>query len=203
MIERWKPKKGDVYYTISCFENDICDYCWDDDSIDKECWESGNCFKTEAEAQAASEKVKALLLSLHDNGETLQDSIQDKQLPDYCKVGEYVFDRQYGYGIVANSSATYCNVKFCDFSAEYHPDLFSELKQARLRPCNADEMKTLVGKVLEHENKASLVIACLENGLIRAGLKWVHAERLIEEGYTINGTPAGVLEHLENGEWIK
>lgn len=203
MSERWKPESNEIYYYISelltikvdCNKNVFTDnkriYC-------------GNCFKTEEAAEAAAEKVKALLLSLHDNGETLQDSIQDKQLPDWCKVGEYVFDSQYGYGIVANSSATYCNVKFCDFSAEYHPDLFSELKQARLRPYNADEMKALVGKVIcTNDDKTFLVLVYSYNTVLFGDILHT-AEDLILDRYKFqDGKPCGKFEHLENGEWVE
>ena len=31
---------------------------------------------------------------------------------------------------------------------------------------------------------------------------WVRPDDVLKD-YTINGSPCGVLEHLENGEWVK
>ena len=77
MSERWKPKEGEEYYffdSASTIESERYeeDYIWDEGRI-----RMGNCFKTAAEAKAAAEKVKALLLSLQDNDKNLQDNIQD------------------------------------------------------------------------------------------------------------------------------
>jgi hypothetical protein len=75
-MSRWKPKVGDAYYffdsdfnvTITHYDG----YTWDEDRI-----AMGNCFNTKDDACAAAEKIKALLLSLQDNDENLQDNIQD------------------------------------------------------------------------------------------------------------------------------
>lgn len=65
-IERWKPEDDQKYYFINNMltvskNNYIKNYEFDDLR-----YQNGNCFKTEAEAQAAAAKVKALLLSLHE-----------------------------------------------------------------------------------------------------------------------------------------
>ena len=66
MSERWRPKHGEAYYFFDSalnVESELYedDYVWDTGRITM-----GNYFKTEAEAKAAAEKVKALLLSLHE-----------------------------------------------------------------------------------------------------------------------------------------
>ena len=62
--ERWKPKFGEEYFSISgngdCYEDRFTDSFWH-----KERHAFGNCFKTVAEAQAAALRVKELLLSIH------------------------------------------------------------------------------------------------------------------------------------------
>ena len=94
MSERWMPKTGETYYFFdSLFA--VGSYAWRDDGTDAQYQKSGNCFRTEAEAEATAEKVKALLLSLHDNNlaTNLQDKknkLQDKPLP---KLTAEVFDR--------------------------------------------------------------------------------------------------------------
>lgn len=65
MSERWKPEKGESYYCI--FANGNVDRTvWRNVLTDKSLFERGNCFKTEEKAKAAAEKVKSLLLSLHE-----------------------------------------------------------------------------------------------------------------------------------------
>ena len=83
MSERWKPERGEDYYfvnSLSC----IGSYMWRDDSTDRQFYEIGNCFKKKAEAEATAEKVKALLLSLH------EPATNSSQLP---KLTAEVFDR--------------------------------------------------------------------------------------------------------------
>lgn len=61
---RWKPEKGEDYF----FFNDELypiENQWDENGWAIGRYEAGNCFKTEKEAEAAAEKVKELLLSLH------------------------------------------------------------------------------------------------------------------------------------------
>ncbi len=65
MNERWMPEYGDTFWYVSEFA-EVCGTTWVDDEIDPVFYESGNCFRTAEEAEAAAEKVKALLLSLHD-----------------------------------------------------------------------------------------------------------------------------------------
>ena len=89
MSKRWKPENMETYFYVGR-DFEAYNAIWLEDFPEKTRWQKGNCFRTEAEAQAAAEKIKALLLSLQDNDETLQDGIQDKQLP---KLTAEVFDR--------------------------------------------------------------------------------------------------------------
>ena len=55
-----KPKIGDNYYYIDCFL-DIVDDIWSDDRMDDLVYTSGNCFKTEEEAQKYADKFSEIL----------------------------------------------------------------------------------------------------------------------------------------------
>ena len=129
---------------------------------------------------------------------------EETTLPDWCKVGEWVWNKpaEEYVKITDISNGLITGKGVCDkiYYTEWHLSYYCE---ARLRPYNAEEMKALVGKVLEHDGNASLVIVYLGNGLLRVGTKWVSAERLIEEGYTIDGKPCGKLKHLEDGGWVE
>lgn len=85
MSERWKPEVCESYYyidSICCVDEEK----WHDIILDKIRHKKGNCFKTFSEAQSAAEKVKALLLSLHEE----QPVAECNQLP---KLTAEVFDR--------------------------------------------------------------------------------------------------------------
>lgn len=89
MTERWKPKRGEWYWYV---ESDIkpCEDSWGDFDLDVLRYEAGNCFRTEEEAEATAEKVKALLLDLHKNPEKMRTSPEHSQkvstsTPDYYK----------------------------------------------------------------------------------------------------------------------
>ena len=138
-----------------------------------------------------------------------------KQLPDWCKVGEWVWingrpDKlnYFGYGKITQV-APCIYVQFGVESNEQETSITLDcLSQARLRPYNADEMKALVGeKVMNNEGNIYLCTAFIkENHTCNAAVdidSWVTAGGLQEYGYTINGKPCGVLEHLENGEWVE
>lgn len=208
MSERWKPETGAQYYFLDSVGEVVCDphgdFTWMRERI-----AMGNYFKTEAEAKSAREKVKDLLLSLHESTQAAtqdatQAATQDEQLPDWCKVGAWVYDKAISkYSQVAAEDTTEHLQKVCKFISK------GEIVQSRLRPYNAEEMKALVGKVIENWHHAHLIIGFIKpdpaenlSAFIRAGQCWIAADRLLSD-YTLDGKPCGVLEHLENGEWVK
>ena len=275
-IERWKPEKGERYWYISNVLM-VAEDCWDGVShLDEERYNAGNCFKTEAAATTAAEKVKALLLSLPDNGNNLVSNLPDKelpkltaevfdrpdcpewakyaavdaaglaywyqyfpvtderigvwkvwenkrqlidgffdrsdwqnsliersaQLPDWVEVGGYVYDPRNGYGKIVSGSVKSCYIEFDGGAGDFVPEAFAELKQARLRPYNAEELRGLVGKVLQYGRHTSLVTMYngnVDDVFVGDG-DWFSASVLLKE-CTLDGNPAGVLEHLEDGEW--
>jgi hypothetical protein len=59
--QRWKPKLGEKYWVISMtFDFQIGWLLWDN-YLDDKYYKSGNCFKTEQEAQKAAEAIKQYL----------------------------------------------------------------------------------------------------------------------------------------------
>ena len=62
---RWKPKKGESYFSILLRQVvEIAHYSWDGGKLDIKFYEMGNCFKTEEEAIAKYERIKKLLLEV-------------------------------------------------------------------------------------------------------------------------------------------
>ena len=56
---RWKPEEGDIYWFIDSSGQAIKDR-WTSHHYDRERYEIGNCYKTEAEAESAKEKLKVI-----------------------------------------------------------------------------------------------------------------------------------------------
>lgn len=65
MTEKWKPKICEQYWFIDR-DGDVRYHLWTEWDSDNDKYDFGNCFRTKEEAEAAAEKVKALLLSLHE-----------------------------------------------------------------------------------------------------------------------------------------
>lgn len=62
---RWKPKDRQRYYYVTLgTSSDVDWHAWDNDRIDNDLYQSGNCFKTEEEAKAKLEQIKKLLLEV-------------------------------------------------------------------------------------------------------------------------------------------
>ena len=65
-----------------------------------------------------------------------------------------------------------------------------------------------MGRVLEQKNGDAFLVTAytpqLEKDLCAVDIDnmWVTPDDVLKN-FTINNTPCGVLEHLENGEWVK
>lgn len=205
MSKRWKPGCGEHYYFVNSIGG-VDSYTWSDDSADEACYAVGNCFRTSAAAEAAAEKVRGLLLSIQDSGETATDS-QDRQLPEWCKMGEWVWDiedSRYVKIISITDMVLLCTKDKCTYYEDLE-DMKGNYNQARLRPYNAKEMKALMGKVIEHSGDCMLVTAYSQkrNFIIADSVSQTPKD-LLDGGYTIDGKPCGVLEHLDDkGVWIQ
>jgi hypothetical protein len=195
MSERWKPEDGQKYYFVSNMLTVVDGNYIKGYDFDRLRYENGNCFKTEAEAHAAAEKVQALLLSLH-------NTTQDEQLSDCFKVGEWVAyykDKGYKYFKIAKIELNRLyseDGKFC---------LMCDVGKAHIRPYNADEMSALVGKVINHQESGDRIFVFgydRSDNTVETMHFFITATQLLNE-YTIDGAPCGVFEHLENGEWVE
>ena len=200
MSERWMPKHGELYYYVSTTRT-VTPEKFNKHDVGKiaRCF-FGNCFRTAVEAESVAEKFKAFQLSFYED----QPVTECSQLPDWVEVGGYVYDARNGYGKIVSGSVKSCYIEFDGGAGDFVPEAFAELKQARLRPYNDEEMKALVGKVIEFDAFAQLVLMYdgKDNAILAGDGDWISESTLLKD-YTIDNKPAGVLEHLENGEWVK
>ena len=132
-------------------------------------------------------------------------------LPEWCKVGEWMCYPNDEVSVVYLKISDIADG--CVFAKEKNDliafsfDTFSKnAKPARLRPFNADEMKALMGKVIE-KGPSMHIVTGFENVFDNECMVHVNgclygANDLLRQ-FTINNKPAGVLEHLENGEWVE
>lgn len=146
---------------------------------------------------------------------------KETKLPDWCKVGEWVYDgirEKYRKIIRIDMTIKGCSpVIFFNEAADLLcPSMQLNsiggrfLRPARPRPYNADEMRGLVGKVVDKKDGDSFLVTAYTPKLDSRNLSavsiddmWVMADDVLE-CYTIAGNPAGVLEHLnEKGEWVQ
>jgi hypothetical protein len=120
-------------------------------------------------------------------------------LPDWCKVGEWYYDK-----VIKQ----YLQIDSFDMAhkARWGQDLKNGVfVQARKRPFNAEEMRNLLGKVVTNGTDAFLICVYYgETNCVSAGsFAEFNAKSLIKNNFTVDGKPCYVLEHLENGEWVK
>lgn len=127
------------------------------------------------------------------------------KLPDWCKEGEWVYLCNGTYSRIV--SINDCHVNLENGISVGKNSIHEEMVSAILRPYNAEEMKALVGKVVKKGQRLYLVTAYFEEqqsiiiGSLSSAL--LNAELLIGNNITIDGKPCGVLEHFEEGEWVK
>jgi hypothetical protein len=125
-------------------------------------------------------------------------------LPSWCKVGEVAFYTQ---------TSDYCQIVEVDIEKgiKIQTDLsngwvenFYDLLEARLRPFNESELRELVGKAIEGNisKRICLVVSCSQSYVSVYGYTYSNEELLDNFTFT-DGTPCGVYEHKENGEWVK
>ena len=212
MSKRVKPKAGQQYWIIDYYYTaEVRMLRWIGDRIDNLNYTCGNYFDTEAKAKAAARRVKKLLLSIPDSGEISTD-LQDSQLPEWCKVGEWIYYPEdtgdFVYLKVSDIDEGFVSAKEQeDYSAWLisYKLICKSARQAHLRPYNAKEMKALMGKVIEHSGDCMLVTAySQERNFIIADSVSQTPKDLLDGGYAIDGKPCGVLEHLDdNGVWIQ
>ena len=121
------------------------------------------------------------------------------ELPEWCKVGEWVYDK-----VIEE----YSQINSFDMAHEIKWGLdqgIDVIIPARKRQFNEEEMLGLAGKVIEGENSRQVI---LYSNRSRATIDLSHngytAEDLIKYNCKIDGKPCYVLEHKnEKGEWVQ
>ena len=132
--------------------------------------------------------------------------VEENTLPEWVEVGGYVFDPARGYGKIIIGSVNACHIQFECMEASFLPEDFAGFKQARLRPWNFEEAPFAV-KCRHSITANEFQVAKLNS----AGDGYTVADCCCDvtlQGMAIyyeqmDGSPCGVLEHRENGEWVK
>ena len=154
-------------------------------------------------------KVPPVSFSVKYDASDWQNSLIERpakkpELPDWCKVGEWCFclddDGNCKYFKITKIKDNFIYGE--DWDIDYH-----FVKQARLRPYNADEMRGLVG-ILIRKGQSLHIVTGYEDVLdgecmIHVNGYLYSANDLLRQ-FTIDNAPCGVLEHWsENGEWVE
>lgn len=142
--------------------------------------------------------------------ENTQQFGNSEQLPDWVKVGEWVYcptTRNYGEVVDQQGNTVLLRPFGSDDDEVFSKDINIILergKPARKRPFNVYEMKAMVGKVLSGDKfDYCALITYTEAEMIETQHYTYTSDELIN-GYTIDGKPCYKLEHLnEKGEWVE
>lgn len=133
----------------------------------------------------------------------VKEAVTDcNQLPVWCKVGAIIYNTDnLTYFEVAKIDNSVIHGR-CIESGIYEYEI-KHFAQARKRPYNAEEMRGLLGKVIVDGESEFFVSAYYgEVKYLAAGLFCeFDAQSLMR--CSCDGKPCYVLEHLENGEWVK
>ena len=138
-----------------------------------------------------------------------------KALPDWCKVGEWIFaNPEKLFGPAGYKKIKAINGRELIFSDGCCIWFSANIKQAHLRPYNVEEMPELVGKVIKFgPGQFSLCLRVkglwadflddCDNEDDRARIISYDCD-MLKYTNTIDGKPCAVLEHLnEKGEWVE
>ena len=79
-----------------------------------------------------------------------------------------------------------------------------ELAEARIRPFNESELRELVGKTIAYKSSEEVFLVTYFNKVhVGLGHLCLTAEELLNKYTMADGSPCGVYEHKENGEWVE
>lgn len=127
---------------------------------------------------------------------------QKPKRPDWIQVGAWCYIHSGGIGTGKYQKIEAVHSGFV--KTEYLVPI-ENISEARLRPWNDDELKSKVGKVFEMGNgDLTLCLGYYRDiaDLIFVG-KLMSAQSFAESDWKLDGSPCGVLEHYEQGEWVK
>ena len=133
-----------------------------------------------------------------------QNSLVERpaKLPDWCKVGEWVYLCNGTYSRIV--SINDCHVNLENGISVGKNSIHEEMVPTRLRPYNAVEIPDLPFEVTErNSNFRTTVVSCQGNKVWLAGASTAISTEELMRDFTAKGELCGVLEHLENGEWLR
>ena len=119
-----------------------------------------------------------------------------KELPDWCKIGALAYGDG-RYGKITGINRTDGKI---DIGETGHFIPVEDCAEARIRPYNSDEMRELVGKVIETKRDSGLITGYrgVENKVFVGLNNRYTAEELLAMNATFSdGSPCGVLEHFD------
>jgi hypothetical protein len=125
------------------------------------------------------------------------------KLPDWCKPGEWVYLSNAKYYKIEKVDSY--GIILADGTVIKTDDIHAEAVSARLRPYNAEEVPVLPFEVrsVEYNFRTTLVLCNGVKVLLSGVITMLTMEELAQEFTFADGSPCGVLEHLENWEWVK
>lgn len=139
----------------------------------------------------------------------IERPVKETKLPEWCKVGEYGYAYDSGYFKIVEIIDGGRNLKVDWVKEGVQGTVFGCnikcKKQARLRPYNAYEMRGLVGKVTKDTqgNISFITGYCAHKEVVYSGTTNFTAECLLISCRFLDNAPCGVLEYLEEGEWVE
>lgn len=86
--KRWKPKDKETYWLIDC-GGDIKDVLWHNDKVDKWSYLTGNCFKTQEEAEEYKKQIEYTAryknyVEEHSEQLDWNNTMQEKYFAQFC-----------------------------------------------------------------------------------------------------------------------
>lgn len=133
--------------------------------------------------------------------EEIKEEEKAEELPSWCKVGKVVYHKESNkFFKIATFNEEAKLIELKDNGWFY----LDELAEARLRPFNESEMRALVGKTIANKiTETSYLIVTSNPYCVSAAGDMYCSEKLFDLFTFTDGTPCGVYEHKENGEWVE
>ena len=141
----------------------------------------------------------------------IKREFQIPELPEWVYNGEYGYHNEYGYIRFGEIVDWETQVTIMDTGENCYVDNegFSNgrIVEARKRPLNAEEMLSLIGKVVtkEYGDKFLVTYVPKDGSFLDVGYDISYTpEELVNRNISVDGKPCYKLEHLnEKGEWVK
>lgn len=155
--------------------------------------EAGETFYFCDEVEEAKEKIKQVM------NEREESVTNCNQLPDWCKVGDWCYySARYLKITDIKNGGVYAKEKEEDSPLWLSFDTFKKVaKPVRLRMWTPEEA---IGKVIM-EAKCYYIISAADEYTALIGNTFIKMYELLNRFKQPDGSPCGVMEHLEDGEW--